>query len=68
MKNWNWKQWTAFGIVTVLVITFGILHLVQPQVSYAWLEVMSFINFGSGIAVSCLLKKDTTQTQVENKE
>lgn len=64
MKNWNWKQWTAFGIVVALVITFGIIHLVQPQVSYAWLEVMSFINFGGGVAVGYLLKKSTTQSQV----
>ena len=40
MKNWTWKRWTALGIILAVVITCGVMHLVQPQISYAFAEVM----------------------------
>ena len=35
MKNWNWKQWTAFGVVVAVIIAAFVCHLVQPEVTYA---------------------------------
>ena len=48
MKNWNWKQWTAFGIICAIVIAAVVCHLVQPAVSYAWLEVVSLCTAALG--------------------
>ena len=41
MKNWNWKQWTALGVIIAAVITLVVLHFKQPEVSYAFTEAMS---------------------------
>jgi hypothetical protein len=40
MKNWTWKQWTAFGLTVAVIIASVVLHFVQPQVSYAFTEAM----------------------------
>lgn len=61
MKNWTWKQWTALGITLALIITFSVLHLVQPQVSYAWLEAVSAGTFVLGGVSGYLLKKTSVQ-------
>lgn len=58
MKNWNWKQWTAFGLTTVVVIAAAVCHLVQPTVSYAWLEAVSLGTFVLGGVTGYLLKKN----------
>ena len=41
MKNWNWKQWTGFGIMVAVIITLVVLHFVQPVISYAFAEAMT---------------------------
>jgi putative flippase GtrA len=64
MKNWNWKQWTAFGIVVALLITIVVLHLVQPQITYSFAEVMTFIGTAAGFVAGYLFKRDIKQTQV----
>lgn len=61
MKNWTWKQWTALGITLALIITFGVLHLVQPQVSYAWLEAMCAGTFVLGGVSGYLFRKTSVQ-------
>lgn len=61
MKNWTWKQWTSFGIVVALLISFGVCHLVQPQVSYAWLEAMCAGTFVLGGVSGYLLRKNPVQ-------
>lgn len=30
MKNWNWKQWTAFALTILVVVGEVILVFVQP--------------------------------------
>lgn len=57
MKNRNWQQWTAIGIIAAVIIAAIVLHLVQPQVSYAFLEVCAAVTFVLGVAVGLLLKK-----------
>lgn len=54
-KNWTWKQWTALGIIAAVVIAAVVCHLVQPTVSYAWLEVVAVATFVLGIGTGCLL-------------
>lgn len=61
MKNWTWKQWTSFGITLACIITFFILHLVQPQVSYALLEAMCAGTFVLGGISGYLLRKTSVQ-------
>ena len=58
MKNWNWKQWTAIGIIVAVVVALVICHLVQPTVSYAWLEMVSAGTFILGGVTGYLLKKN----------
>ena len=57
MKNWNWKQWTVLGIVVAVVIAAVVCHLVQPEVSYAWLEVVAGGTFVLGGVGGYLLGK-----------
>ena len=64
MKNWNWKQWTSFGIIVALIITCIVLHLIQPQVTYSFAEVMTLVGAGAGFAAGYLCKKGVKQTQV----
>lgn len=66
MKNWNWKQWTSLGITVALLITFGVLHLVQPQVSYSWLEVMCAGTFVLGGVSGFLIGKGKTPVQINS--
>lgn len=56
MKKWNWKQWTGFGLICAVVITFVVLHLVQPAVSYAFSECMAAGAFVVGAVAGYLLK------------
>lgn len=56
MRNWNWKQWTGFGVAAATLVTFVVLHLVQPQVSYAWTEVMCAGTFILGGVAGFLLR------------
>lgn len=44
----NWKFWTVVGIIAAVVIAAVVCHLVQPTVSYAWLEVVAFLTFVLG--------------------
>jgi fucose permease len=55
MKNWTWKQWTALGVIAAVVIAAVVCHLVQPEVTYAWLEIVSAATFALGIGVGVLL-------------
>lgn len=58
MKNWNWKQWTAFGVMCAVVIAAVVCHLVQPVVSYAWLEAVAAGTFALGAVAGYLFKKN----------
>ena len=58
MKNWTWKQWTALGIIAAVVIAAVVCHLVQPQVTYAWLEMVAGGTFVLGALVGYWLKKN----------
>lgn len=60
MKNWTWKQLTSLGIILACIIAFFVLHLVQPQVSYAWLEAMCAGTFILGGISGYLLKRNTS--------
>ena len=57
-KNWTWKQWVAIGIIAAVVIAAVVCHLVQPVVSYAWLEMVAVGTFVLGAVTGYLLKKN----------
>ena len=62
MKNWSWKQWTGFGLVIAVVIAAVVCHLVQPEVSYAWLEMVAGGTFVlGGLSVWLLGRKKAAQ-------
>ena len=70
MKNWNWKQWTGFGLICAVVIAFIVLHLVQPVVSYAFCECLAAGTFVIGAVAGYLLKDKNiikTDTTSETK-
>ena len=67
MKNWNWKQWTALGIIAAVIIAAVVLHLVQPQVSYAYLEICAAVTFVLGGVAGWLLAKKNEPTQNAGK-
>ena len=58
MKNWTWKQWTALGIIAAVIIAAVVCHLVQPQVTYAWLEMVAGGTFVLGALTGYWLKKN----------
>jgi hypothetical protein len=51
----NWKFWLVVAIVAAVVIAAVVCHLVQPKVTYAWLEIVSAFTFLSGVAVGCII-------------
>ena len=57
-KNWNWKQWTAVGVTAAVVIAAVVCHLVQPTVTYAWLEMVSAGTFVLGAVAGYMFKKN----------
>lgn len=57
MKKWNWKQWTAFGIVIAVIITIIVLHIVQPVMSFAWTELFAACSFIVGCVTGYLFKQ-----------
>ena len=63
-KNWTWKQWTALGVIAAVVIAAVVCHLVQPAVSYAWLEAVALGTYVLGCVTGYLLKKNN----IINKE
>ena len=63
MKNWTWKQWTALGIIAAVVIAAVVCHLVQPQVTYAWLEMVACGTFVLGALTGYWLKKNDVVKQ-----
>ena len=65
MKNWTWKQWTAVGVIAAVIIAAVVCHLVQPEVTYAWLEMVSCGTFVLGAVAGALLAK---KTQKEDKK
>ena len=65
MKNWNWQQWTAIGIIAAVIIAAVVLHLVQPQVSYAFFEIGALVMFVVGVLTGYLLKKKNIVNEVK---
>ena len=63
MKNWTWKQWTALGIIAAVIIAAVVCHLVQPKVTYAWLEMVAGGTFVLGALVGYWLKKNDVVKQ-----
>lgn len=66
MKNWNWKQWTGFALVIAVIIAAVVCHLVQPKVSYAWLEMISGGTFVLGGLSAWLLGQKKTAKQINS--
>lgn len=66
MKKWTWKNWTAFGIVIATLIAGFVCHLVQPQVSYALMEIISASTFVLGGVTGYLIGKDKTPVQINS--
>ncbi len=58
MKKLTWQQWTAIGIIAAVIIAAVVLHLVQPQVSYAFFEIGAVVMFALGVVSGYLLKKN----------
>lgn len=51
----NWKLWVVVAIIAAVVIAAVVCHLVQPKVTYAWLEVVSALSFVLGGVVGGLI-------------
>lgn len=41
----SYKFWLVVALVAAVVIAAVVCHLVQPKVTYAWLEVVSAFTF-----------------------
>ena len=67
MKNWTWKQWTAFGVIASVIIAAVVCHLVQPEVTYAWLEMVAAGTFVLGGVAGFLLGKSDVVKKDEKK-
>lgn len=44
----SWKFWLVVAIVAAIVIAAVVCHLVQPKVTYAWLEIVAAFTFVLG--------------------
>ena len=51
----NWKLWVMVAILAAMVIAAVVCHLVQPKVTYAWLEVVSAFTFVIGCSAGALV-------------
>ena len=47
MKNWNWKQWTAFALAVLVVISEIILVFIQPLAAL-YVAIASVFTFIAG--------------------
>jgi len=65
MKNWTWKQWTAVCVIAAVVIAAVVCHLAQPEVTYAWLEMVSCGTFVLGAVAGNLLAKKAKNGEKE---
>ena len=66
MKKWTWKEWTALGIVVAVIIAAVVCHLVQPVVTYAWLELISGGTFVLGGVAGYLIGKGKAPVQINS--
>jgi len=66
MKKWTWKEWTALGIVAAVIIAAVVCHLVQPVVTYAWLELISGGTFVLGGVAGYLIGKGKAPVQINS--
>lgn len=41
----SWKFWLAVAVIAALIIAAVVCHLVQPKVTYAWLEIVAVFTF-----------------------
>lgn len=64
----NWKFWLVFGIVAAIVIAAVVCHLVQPKVTYAWLEIVSLFTFVLGCAAGALVDNYLKSKKQNNKK
>lgn len=53
----DWRFWLVVAIVAAVVIVAVVCHLIQPQVSYAWLEVVAAFTFVLGALVGGITEK-----------
>lgn len=58
MKKLSWQQCTAIAIIALVIITGIIFHLTQPNVSYAFTELISAGCFIAGGISGYMLKKN----------
>ena len=65
MKNLfkSWKTWVVVAIIAAVVIAAVVCHLVQPNVTYAWLEVVAFVTFVLGAVSGALVYKAWTERE-----
>lgn len=47
MKNWNWKQWTAFALAVLVVVGEVVLVFAQPW-SALYVAIASVFTFIAG--------------------
>lgn len=64
MEKWTWKQWTSMVLIILTILSCVIMHLVQPQVSYAFAETMTLIGVIVGFIAGYLFKREVGQTQI----
>ena len=67
MKDWTWKQWTALGVIAAVIIAAVVCHLVQPTVTYAWLEIVSAGTFVLGGVAGFLLGKSNVVKKTDKQ-
>ncbi|MBQ1573454.1 MAG: hypothetical protein IIZ78_20215 [Clostridiales bacterium] len=63
----NWKKWTAIGLTAAVVIALVVLHFVQPEVSYAFVEAASAVSFVAGAVAGYLYKKYRVEKKQDTK-
>lgn len=51
----SWKFWLVVAIVAAVIIAAVVCHLVQPKVTYAWLEIVSAFTFVLGCVATALV-------------
>jgi hypothetical protein len=67
MKNWTWKQWAALGVIAAVITAAVVCHLVQPTVTYAWLEIFSACTFVLGGIAGFLFGKSNTVKKTDKQ-
>lgn len=66
MKNWNWKQWTAFGLIVAVIVAEVISVFVAPWAAVLGAAIAVFAFIAGRMSVKHIDIKGNDNIKEEN--